>query len=245
MSKICDTTDCRPAKALLSTYAGPEQRLTDVIMFNSRNLGALIVAEEPHVKSWEDGQYNIQNMSIEETMASASSRKARPSPSPRTSRSVLYQVSPSRLTTAVSRARPNRPARNRNTRAVRIPDRRRSGGLTAGWRLSGDSSMGEETQVMTVDSFRQGMGCSFPPGLYPSSRLLPLSAFMIWTRLVFSTLRRAFSPPGARLQRAPAAPVCPHFTHPGNLTTKCRHARPKSRFLTRALTLMGQNPSSV
>ena len=37
------------------------------MMFNSRNLGALIVAEEPHVKSWEDGQYNIQNMSIEET----------------------------------------------------------------------------------------------------------------------------------------------------------------------------------
>lgn len=36
-------------------------------MFNSRNLGALIVAEEPHVKSWEDGQYNILNMSIEET----------------------------------------------------------------------------------------------------------------------------------------------------------------------------------
>ncbi len=56
-----------PAKTTLSTLAGPEQRLTDVIMFNSRNLGALIVAEEPHVKSWEDGQYNIQNMSIEET----------------------------------------------------------------------------------------------------------------------------------------------------------------------------------
>ena len=36
-------------------------------MFNSKNLGALIVAEEPQVKSWEDGQYNIQNMSIEET----------------------------------------------------------------------------------------------------------------------------------------------------------------------------------
>ena len=54
-------------KATLSIRAGPEQRLTDVIMFNSRNLGALIVAEEPHVKSWEDGQYNIQNMSIEET----------------------------------------------------------------------------------------------------------------------------------------------------------------------------------
>ena len=56
-----------PAKIILSTLAGPEQRLTDVIMFNSRNLGALIVAEEPHVKSWEDGQYNIQSMSIEET----------------------------------------------------------------------------------------------------------------------------------------------------------------------------------
>jgi len=37
------------------------------MMFNSKNLGALIVAEEPHVKSWEDGQYNILNMSIEET----------------------------------------------------------------------------------------------------------------------------------------------------------------------------------
>jgi hypothetical protein len=37
------------------------------MMFSSNNLGALIVAEEPHVKSWEDGQYNIQNMSIEET----------------------------------------------------------------------------------------------------------------------------------------------------------------------------------
>jgi hypothetical protein len=36
-------------------------------MFNSRNLGALIVDEDPHVKSWEDSQYNIQNMSVEET----------------------------------------------------------------------------------------------------------------------------------------------------------------------------------
>jgi hypothetical protein len=56
-----------PAKASPEPCAGPEQRLTDVLMFNSRNLGALIVQEEPHVKSWEDGQYNIQNMSIEET----------------------------------------------------------------------------------------------------------------------------------------------------------------------------------
>ncbi len=36
-------------------------------MFNSKNLGALIVDEDPHVKSWEDGQYNILNMSVEET----------------------------------------------------------------------------------------------------------------------------------------------------------------------------------
>jgi hypothetical protein len=64
--------------------AGPENRVTDILMFNSRNLGALIVAEEPHLKSWEDGQYNIQNMSIEETYA-ASCRLAL---SPRTSRSV-------------------------------------------------------------------------------------------------------------------------------------------------------------
>lgn len=55
------------AKAPDRTCRSAENRLTDVLMFNSRNLGALIVAEEPHVKSWEDGQYNIQNMCIEET----------------------------------------------------------------------------------------------------------------------------------------------------------------------------------
>jgi len=58
-----------PFRILVSPFVkfDPEQRTTDIMMFNSRNLGALIVAEEPHVKSWEDGQYNIQNMSIEET----------------------------------------------------------------------------------------------------------------------------------------------------------------------------------
>jgi hypothetical protein len=54
-----------PAKTTLSTRAGPEQRLTDVLMFNSRNLGALIVANN-HL-SRVGGQYNIQNLSIEET----------------------------------------------------------------------------------------------------------------------------------------------------------------------------------
>jgi hypothetical protein len=57
-----------PFKILVSPFVNfdPEARTTDIMMFNSSNLGALIVAEEPHVKSWEDGQYNIQNMSIEE-----------------------------------------------------------------------------------------------------------------------------------------------------------------------------------
>ena len=58
-----------PFRILVSPFVkfDPEDRTTDILMFNSRNLGALIVAEEPHVKSWEDGQFNIQNMSIEET----------------------------------------------------------------------------------------------------------------------------------------------------------------------------------
>jgi hypothetical protein len=58
-----------PFRILVSPFVAfdPETRTTDIMMFNSKNLGALIVAEEPHVKSWEDGQYNIMNMSIEET----------------------------------------------------------------------------------------------------------------------------------------------------------------------------------
>ena len=43
-----------------------ETRETDVLMFNSKNLGAL-VQEDPHVRSWEDGQSNMNHMSIEET----------------------------------------------------------------------------------------------------------------------------------------------------------------------------------
>ena len=56
-----------PFKILVSPFVHPETRTTDILMFNSRNLGALSVAEEPHVKSWEDGQYNIQKRTIEET----------------------------------------------------------------------------------------------------------------------------------------------------------------------------------
>jgi hypothetical protein len=42
-------------------------KTTDIIMFNSRNLGALIVDEKPHVKSWDELQYSIHNLGIEES----------------------------------------------------------------------------------------------------------------------------------------------------------------------------------
>ena len=60
-----------PFRILVSPFVhfDRETRLTDILMFNSKNLGAIIEAETPHVKSWEDGQYNILNMSIESTTA--------------------------------------------------------------------------------------------------------------------------------------------------------------------------------
>jgi hypothetical protein len=42
-------------------------KTTDIIMFNSRNLGALIVDEKPHVRSWDEPQYSIHNLGIEES----------------------------------------------------------------------------------------------------------------------------------------------------------------------------------
>lgn len=42
-------------------------RETDIIMFNSRNLGALIVDKAPHVRSWDDPQFSITNLGIEES----------------------------------------------------------------------------------------------------------------------------------------------------------------------------------
>lgn len=58
-----------PFRILVSPFVrfDPVNKLTDIMMFNSRNLGALIVAEDPHVKSFEDARYGIQNMAIEET----------------------------------------------------------------------------------------------------------------------------------------------------------------------------------
>jgi hypothetical protein len=57
-------------------------KTTDIIMFNSRNLGALIVDEKPHVKSWDEPQYSIHNLGIERATASVYSTMVRQSPSP-------------------------------------------------------------------------------------------------------------------------------------------------------------------
>lgn len=58
-----------PFRILVSPFMrfDPIARTTDILMFNSKNLGALIVDEEPHVKSFEDNRYGIQEMAIEET----------------------------------------------------------------------------------------------------------------------------------------------------------------------------------
>ena len=36
-------------------------------MFNSRNLGAMVVKQDPHVQQWEDVRYGIQEQFIEES----------------------------------------------------------------------------------------------------------------------------------------------------------------------------------
>lgn len=41
-------------------------RTTDIIMFNSKNLGALITEQEPHVRSFDDPQYDLTSLAIEE-----------------------------------------------------------------------------------------------------------------------------------------------------------------------------------
>jgi hypothetical protein len=58
-----------PFRILVSPFMrfDPLTRETDILMFNSRNLGALIVDEEPHVRSFEDNRYSITEMAIEET----------------------------------------------------------------------------------------------------------------------------------------------------------------------------------
>lgn len=58
-----------PFKILVSPFMkfDPIDRTCDILMFNSRNLGALIVKEDPHVLSFEDHRYNILEMGIEES----------------------------------------------------------------------------------------------------------------------------------------------------------------------------------
>jgi hypothetical protein len=58
-----------PFRILVSPFINfdPETRDTDVLICNSKSLGALIVQEDRHVRRWEDGQYNMNHMSIEET----------------------------------------------------------------------------------------------------------------------------------------------------------------------------------
>jgi hypothetical protein len=62
-----------PFRIIVSPFArfDPATRSTDILMFNSQNLGALVVKEDPHVQNWEDARYGIQEMFIEESYGSA------------------------------------------------------------------------------------------------------------------------------------------------------------------------------
>ena len=57
-------------------------KTTDIMMFNSRNLGALIGDQEPHVNEWEEPQFGIRNMGIEEKYLSSACSTALRSLSP-------------------------------------------------------------------------------------------------------------------------------------------------------------------
>lgn len=45
----------------------PVNRTTDIMMFDSKSLGALIVDEDPHVNSWTEPMFGMQNIGIEES----------------------------------------------------------------------------------------------------------------------------------------------------------------------------------
>lgn len=57
-----------PFRILVSPFMNfnPGANTTDILMFNSANLGAMIVAEDPHVNDWTDNRYNLTRMQIEE-----------------------------------------------------------------------------------------------------------------------------------------------------------------------------------
>jgi hypothetical protein len=48
-----------------------QAKTTDIMMFNSRNLGALIVDKKPHVREWDEPQFDIKNIGIEESYLSS------------------------------------------------------------------------------------------------------------------------------------------------------------------------------
>jgi hypothetical protein len=58
-----------PFRILVSPFVNydPINRTTDILMFESRNLGALLVGEDAHVKDWNDPRYKLSYMAIEET----------------------------------------------------------------------------------------------------------------------------------------------------------------------------------
>ena len=47
-------------------YFNPENKTTTFTMFDSKSLGCLIVDKDPHVISWDEPQYSIHNVGIEE-----------------------------------------------------------------------------------------------------------------------------------------------------------------------------------
>ena len=57
-----------PARILVSPFMkfDTTTKTTDILMFNSRNLGALIVDQEAHVNEWAEPQFGIRNIGIEE-----------------------------------------------------------------------------------------------------------------------------------------------------------------------------------
>ena len=58
-----------PFKILVSPFVrfDPTNRVSDIMVFSQGNLGALIVDEDAHVTSWNEPQYSIRNIGIENT----------------------------------------------------------------------------------------------------------------------------------------------------------------------------------
>jgi len=57
-----------PFRIIVSPFMkfDPIGRTVDTLLFNSQNLGALIVDQDPHVNSWDDPMYDLRNIGIEE-----------------------------------------------------------------------------------------------------------------------------------------------------------------------------------